>query len=30
MKVARECNPEATTVALCRLSRPHQSQFKAE
>jgi hypothetical protein len=30
MKVARECNPEATTVALLGLSRPHQGQFKAE
>jgi hypothetical protein len=30
IKVARECNPQAATVALFRLSRPHQGQFKAE
>jgi hypothetical protein len=30
MKVARECNPMATTAALFKLSRVHQGQFKAE
>jgi hypothetical protein len=30
LKVARECNPQAATVALRRLSHPHQGRFKAE
>jgi hypothetical protein len=30
LKVARECNPKAAAAALFRLSRAHQSQFKAE
>jgi hypothetical protein len=30
IKVAHECNPKATTTALFKLSRVHQSQFKAE
>jgi hypothetical protein len=30
IKVARECNPAATTATLFRLSRTHQGQFKAE